>query len=154
MKKILYAAILIALLGNTCLLPARAAEHEAAAKPEKKGEGEGKAAAPKDGPIYVNLQPMVLPVLDEKGPQQLITLLISLEVENEEKQDLIKERMPRLNDAYLQTLYGALDTRTVNKGSLVDITRIKQKLKAPTERVLGKDVAKDVLIQAVAQRHL
>lgn len=131
--------------------PALAEEH--AAKEEAPAEGEAAAPAPQ-GPNYVAMQPFILPVIGDKGPEQLVTLMISLEVENQEAADSVKSKLPRLNDAYLETLYGALDTRSINRGSLVDITRIKQRLQAPTERVLGKDAVKNILVQAVAQRRL
>ena len=93
-------------------------------------------------------------MIGEKGPEQLISLVITLEVADGKAATIIKQRLPRLNDAYLQTLYGALDQKLVNKGQLVDIGLVKQRLRAPTERILGPDVAKDILVQAVAQRKL
>ncbi len=137
-------------------------ESEKQAPPDPLQDHSATSNAPKDaagnfvgeGPFYVNIAPFVLPVIGEKGPEQLISLVITLEVVDGKAAAIIKQRLPRLNDAYLQTLYGALDQKLVNKGQLVDIGLVKQRLRAPTERILGPDVAKDILVQAVAQRKL
>lgn len=174
--------VLAGLLGPTmmaiAMAPAHAEEEAAPAaeggekkekppKPPKGGEdgdeGEAKPKKDKDGklieldtpgPHYVKVMPMMLPVIGDDGPEQLVTLIITLEVDKQDDVDLVKKNMPRLTDAYMQKLYGALDKRMVTRGTLIDVELVKKRLDAPTKKILGPDVVKDILVQSIAQRHL
>lgn len=165
----LVAFLAIALLSGSCA-PAYAAEHaERAEHPESGGGGEeegGKKGAKddKDGVItggrfkgdliYVHIQPMVVPVINENGAEQIVTMLIDLQVKNFDAADTMHSNMPRVQDAILRTLYGGLGQGTLKKGHLVNIAKTKAKIHAAVELALGQDIIDDVLIQAVAQRML
>ena len=120
-------------------------------KPEKGGK-KGKEEPGNDH--YVHMMPMVLPVIGDNGPEQLVTLMITLEIDNPDNAKLIKDRMPRLTDAYMQKLYGALDRRMVTRGSLLDVELVKKQLDAPTIAVLGPGIVTGILVQSIAQRRL
>lgn len=146
-----------------CLLvpaAARAEEGEKGSGPNDQLQSKGATVTAPEGktdsggPFYVNIAPFVLPVIDDNGPNQLISLVITLEMVDGKGTELVKQRLPRLNDAYLQTLYGALDQKLVDRGQLVDVGLVKKRLQAPTQRVLGDGVVKDILVQAVSQRKL
>lgn len=104
-------------------------------------------------PLYVEISPFVIPVLGPNGPEEMVSLIVTLELaKGEDRETYVRQRLPRLNDAFVQTLYGAFDRRTVSKGGLIDVALVKAKLMKATERVLGPDYVADVLVQAVAQR--
>ena len=158
MRRLVFALVILSFaLG---LFPAHAAEKDSGGpndQMQSKGattSGGNGAPADDKGPIYVNIAPFVLPVLGDNGPEQLITLVITLEVDSKDKAELIKDRLPRLNDAYLQTLYGAIDKKMITKGQLVDLSLVKVRLQSPTQRVLGLGVVNDILVQAVSQRKI
>jgi hypothetical protein len=116
---------------------------------------EGAAAA--DGPHpefeYIELDPLTLPVITTKGLTQQISLSVSLEVPFGQKAEYNGFK-PRLADAYIQDLYGALGAGFgMMKGNVVDVQQIKQRLTSVTDKVLGPDhKAHDVLLQVVQQR--
>lgn len=159
-RTLILSLFCLLLLALASVVSARAAEEgdkpPKAEKTEEPKKGEdGKPLFSTPGPRYVPLTPMILPILGDNGPEQLVTIIISLEVDSDDQAKEIKEKLPRLTDAYLQKLYGALDTHMLMQGSsLIDVTLIKQKLRAPTDNVLGQGFVKDILVQSVAQRRL
>ncbi|MGE3770919.1 MAG: hypothetical protein AB7G06_08230 [Bdellovibrionales bacterium] len=106
------------------------------------------------GPTYIQIAPFVIPVIGPNGPEKMVSLIIVIEVATEEKANFIRARLPRLNDAYIQTLYGALDRGTVNRNGLIDVSILKDKLTKATAKVLGDGYVDDVLVQAVAERQM
>lgn len=118
--------------------------HEEAQQEEEK--------RPKGPPVYAQVGPMIVPLLGPKNAQQNIMITVSLEVDNDQVKDSIRAQAPRLVDAYLQALYGGLETGQVIEGQILNIPALKSKLQETTDKVLGKGVARDVLIQSVSQR--
>ncbi len=102
---------------------------------------------------YINLKPLVLPVITDRGLTQQVSLFVSLELPYG-KMDDVEPFEPRLADAYLQDLYGALGAggAMMTGGNLVDVQAIKQRLTSVTHKVLGTENVHDVLLQVVQQR--
>ncbi len=126
-------------------------EGESKEKQDKKSITGGKLAG---DPVYVHLQPIIMPVIDKNGAQQLVVLVIDLQVRNFDVADKLHANMPRVNDAILQALYGGLGEGTLRDGHLVNVVRVKKKIAKTIEKVLGPDLVTDVLIQAISQRML
>jgi flagellar protein FliL len=100
---------------------------------------------------YVDLHPLFVPVINEKGLVQQVSLSVSLECPMG-KRDSVNVFKPRLMDAYLRELYGALGSgRAMMRGNIVDVEQLKARLEAVTERVVGPDLVSDVLLQSVQQ---
>jgi len=100
---------------------------------------------------YVDLNPLTVPVINEKGVVQQVSLSISLECPMG-KRDLVNIYKPRLMDAYLRELYGALGSgRAMMQGNIVDVEELKSRLTIVTERVVGSDLVSEVLLQSVQQ---
>lgn len=112
-----------------------------------KEEGEGHSVAE-----FVELDPLILPVVDNSGVNEVVSLVIAIEVGEAGTKDGIKAMSPRLKDAYIQELYGIMNKNAAMKDSIVQVAMIKQRLNAITQKVLGEKVAKDVLLQVVQQR--
>lgn len=129
-----------------------AAKAEDGTKSEEKSGHGGLKLNPDQ--VYVNIGPIILPVITEEGPQQIVTMLVSLEVKDLSTSDKVREKLPRLVDAYMGALYGRLNSKTMIEGKIVDVAFVKSRLMKATERVLGPGMVQDVLIQAVAQRQL
>ncbi len=103
---------------------------------------------------YYEVPPLIVPVVGEKGAMQQVSLAISLEVPPGKK-DVVSAYGPRLVDAYISDLFGALGSgQVMMRGNMVDVTKIKTRLTSVTERVLGdkKENMKGLLLQAVQQR--
>ena len=104
---------------------------------------------------YLQLNPMILPVITAKGLTQQVSLIVSLEIDYGQKEKFSSYE-PRLIDAYIQDLYGALGTgHALMHGNLVDVRQIKLRLTSVTERVLGSGLkVHDVLLQVIQQRRM
>lgn len=121
--------------------------------------GEGAPKASESGglggsKVYVSIGPIILPIITDDGPQQIMTMIVSLQVDDTSASDKVREQLPRLVDAYMRALYGKLDKGNMHHGAIVDIDFIKRKVAKATEEIMGKGLVEDVLIQAVSQRQV
>ena len=132
--------------GATFVQPAFAEGHEG-------GGGGGKEEGKKPEFEYIKMDPISLPIITAKGLTQQLSLMVSLEVPYAEK-DKVATYKPRLTDAYIQDLYGALGAGfALMKGNVVDVVAVKQRLTSVTAQVLGPDLkANSVLLQVIQQR--
>jgi flagellar FliL protein len=161
MKKIIIIVVAMLLLGGGgfaafTFLGGKTAEASVdpkqTAKDKKKSES-NKSKAETDALVsFVKMDPLTLPVVDKTGVVQIVNISITLEVENAEKAKEVEKFAPRLKDAYIQDMYGALSsTQAMNQG-VVDVEAVKKRLNAVTQKIMGEDIVRDVLLQAVQQR--
>ncbi len=157
MKKAIIAIIAVLLLGGGGFgaytffnKPAEATETKEAAKAAEDAQAAKEAIAP----TFVELKPLVLPVVDRDGVSQIISIVISLETDDPAKAAEIELMRPRLTDAYIQGMYGVLSSKAVMEGGVLQVGYIKNKLNVLTTKVLGKDKVNDVLLQVVQQRQV
>lgn len=128
----------------------------ASASTEKKEEEHGAGGGMfSSGPeaFYVRMAPMILPVVGDRGVQEVVSLMVALEVEDQRAVEKVNGQLPRLNDAYMRALYGTLDRSVYRNGKFIDVTKVKAKLTYVTDMTLGHGTVRNVLIQGVNQRH-
>lgn len=113
-----------------------------------------KSAAPAEGekenagPVYLDMEPFIVPVIREDRVVKYLSLAIKLELAGPKAEAKVKEMMPYVRDAFLTRLHIALSRG--DTGLNADTARLKHQLLAEAERVLGPDQVRDVLIgQAV-----
>lgn len=165
MKMALIALVAILLLGGGgagayffLMKPAEAAggelgEHEKAEieahekAVEEQGEGHG---APEVN--FVELAPLVLPIIDENGVSQVVTIVIALEVPGTVEASSITKMSPKLKDAYIQDMYGVLNRKAIMNGGVIEVGKLKARLNRITQSILGEGQVNDVLLQVVQQR--
>lgn len=136
--KILQAVMLCALLA----LPAGVSPAWAA---------EDKKPAATDEKDYVDLQPLSVPVINDTGLVQQVSVAVSLECPMG-KRDQVNAYRPRLMDAYLRELYGALGSgRVMMRNNVVDVEAVRARLGVVTQKIVGPDLVSDVLLQSVHQ---
>ena len=101
---------------------------------------------------FVELAPLILPIVDKYGVSQVVSVVVALEIENKEHTKIVEKLSPKLKDAYIQEMYGALNKKAALEGGVVQVGMIKHKLNEITDDVLGKGIVDDVLLQVVQQR--
>jgi flagellar FliL protein len=101
---------------------------------------------------FVELNPIILPIIDESGVSQVVTLVVSLEVDGEENAKYAENLSPRLKDAFIQDMYGVLNRKASMDGGMVKVEELKERLNRLSHKVLGEDKINDVLLQVVNQR--
>lgn len=123
------------------------ADAKKAEEAKKKSEADATVA-------FVKIDPLTLPVVSKDGIIQIINISVTLEVDNPEKAKEIEKFAPRLKDAFIQDMYGALSTKTgMSDKGVIDVEIVKKRLNKITVKVLGSESGvRDVLLQAVQQR--
>lgn len=109
------------------------------------------APEPPPLPVFVELETLSVHVIRGGGVQKYIVLDLTLEMRDAEAKALAENKMPKLRDVYI----AALNQYFTNLPSLKDginISHIKQRLKRHSEKALGKDAVKDILVQSVFER--
>jgi flagellar FliL protein len=122
------------------LSPALAAEH-----------GEGPPAAPTDAPVFVNLQPIVLPVIERNAVTRQIGILLTLELGKDQTTESIEPKRRQLVDAFVQELYRMYDARS-GASRVVDEAVVKAHLQRTADSVLGPGVVHAILIRQLMEQ--
>ncbi len=160
MKKIIMLIVLLAVLGGGgaaaylfLLAPAEAAGQEAGEHAKAEEEAHATSSGHGSSDVeFVELDPLILPILDKTGVSQTVSIVVALEVKDSNSADIVRKMTPRLKDAYIQELYGILNHVAARNGGAIKINILKKRLNKMTVKVLGKDVVQDVLLQVVQQR--
>lgn len=101
---------------------------------------------------FVEMDPIILPIIDAQGVSQVITLVVSLEVKGEDNANYARSLAPRLKDAYIQDMYGVLNRKASMDGGVIRVNELKERLNKISSRVLGENKVNSVLLQVVNQR--
>ena len=100
---------------------------------------------------FVELDPMVLPIIDSKGVTQVITLVVAIEVTTDTAAQQVRNLTPRLKDAFIQDMYGVLNRKAAMEGGMLRVDRLKKRLTKISYKVLGEQDINQVLLQVVQQ---
>jgi|GEM_PF-1379899 len=114
-------------------------------------DGHDAAVPNPDAVEYYDLMPMNIPVMTDQGLVQQVSVSVSLECKSG-KREKIAAYKPKLLDAYLRELYGALGAgQAMMRNDVVDVEAVKLRLSDVTQRVVGPDLVNEVLLQSVHQ---
>jgi flagellar FliL protein len=116
------------------------------------------AAAPAEGEhgaeskaVFIDVGEIIVPVYGRDGKDKLMVVRMELEIGDVMPVDDVRYMLPRLRDAYIGTL-----STLAGRGELVDESQrnatIKRALKLASDRVLGPDAIRDVLLQRAWQQ--
>jgi flagellar protein FliL len=157
-KKLIFILLPLLLLGGGgagawFFLFSAPAEGEQAAEAEHTPEAEqaegGHGGAPEA--VFVDVGELIVPVYNRDGQDNFMVVRMELEVGEAMSADEVRHLLPRLRDAYIGTL-----STMAGRGELVEESRraatIKRALKLTSDRVLGPDAIKDVLLQRAWQQ--
>lgn len=142
----LIAAVIGAAIGASV---AGAAEHAA-----KSADGKGGVSdwLGKDEAQFFQLPPFNIPVIRHGKLIKQVALSVTLETRNVNKRNKIIEKRQILRSAFLRDLYAVLPLQADHEP--VNLETVKIRLKRIADRVLGKDVATDVLMETAYTRRL
>ncbi len=101
---------------------------------------------------FVELDPLILPIVDEDGLSQTVSMIVALEVFDSAAAGKVEHMSPKLKDAFIQDMYGVLNRHAALKGGVIQVGMIKKRLNKISNKVMGDDVINDVLLQVVQQR--
>lgn len=124
------------------------------AAPKEEGGSVPKAGEPifdinKDRPrqtVYYTMKPFTLPLLVKGRVTEHFTLVISMEMTEEDSRVDLSRRVPRLRDNMYQTLFQMITFR--RRGApLPDVDMFKERLLKIALKVAGKNLVKGILVQ-------
>ncbi len=101
---------------------------------------------------FVELDPLILPIVDNNGVSQVVSIVVALEVGDAAAASEVDRLKPRIKDAFIQDMYGVLNRHAALKGGVIQVSVLKERLNKMSAKVLGEDVVHDVLLQVVQQR--
>lgn len=102
---------------------------------------------------FVELGPLVLPIVDGNGVSQTVSMVVALEVIDKYAAGKVEKYEPKLKDAFIQDMYGVLNRHAALKGGVIQVGVIKQRLNKISDKVMGdEETVQDVLLQVVQQR--
>ncbi len=99
-----------------------------------------------DKPLYIEIERLTAPFIRDQRFVQYVVLDVSLEVVEERDADKVRQLTPRLRDAFLGELHRLATIRPARQ-KLINVARVKARLLAGADRVLGPRVVRDVLVQ-------
>lgn len=132
--------------------PAEAATDPTAKTADADAEKKKKEKEKAEPTAFVQLDPLVLPVIGKDGLTETVSMVIVIETQSEATKAEVAHMAPKLKDAFIQDMYGSLTKDTVMKGGVIQVGALKSRLHGIGVKVLGEDMVKDVLLQVVQQR--
>lgn len=118
---------------------------------DKKVEKPVEKVKVEEPPRFIDMEPLVIPVLQGDRVATTIQIQIKLEAVGSENENKINKIMPRLSDAFIRELYSFIP-RLLRKEKRLDIAILKKRLQMTADKVTGPGVVKSVLIQSVLDR--
>ncbi len=103
---------------------------------------------PKEEPIYIDMEPIVIPVIQGAQAVATIQIQIKLLAAGKDNASEVKRLMPKISDLFIRDLY-AFIPRLLKDKERIDVATLKARLLLMTERKLGKGLLQDVLVQSV-----
>ena len=129
------------------LLVGGAGASTAAEAPEKGEKGEGAV----QGPTYVRMPPIVLPVFVGNRIARRAGIVLALELEPGKTEADLEPKRRQLYDAFITDLYALYDEEG-GDDRVIDAERIKQRLQDTSDRILGAGYVHEILIQQAFER--
>jgi len=131
---VLSVALGLMLSGNVQAQDSEPKDDDAQAEEEAEDEGSSGGA---EKSIFLTLEPLVAPVLDERSIKGNITVVIKLFIINPVNEEKIRIRIPKLSDAYLNYFY-RYGSSAASSGTM-QLDAIVRSLQRLSDKILGKN---------------
>ena len=102
---------------------------------------------------FVDMDPLAISIFQGNAVAAIVQIQVKLETNGDDNVIKIKRLMPVINDAFLSDLHSFLP-RLLKAEERIDMLIIKQRLQLISDRVAGKGLIKNVLVQSVIDRPL
>lgn len=112
-------------------------------------EGGDDKMAPPEAARYIDMDPLVITLFQGNKVAATIQIQVKLEASGKDNEKTIYKILPRLSDAFIRDLHSFIP-RLLRKSDELDAIVIKQRLKMVSDKVAGKGIVSNILIQSVA----
>ncbi len=96
--------------------------------------------------VTVDLEALTVPFVREGKFAHYVVLVVSLQVNGQDRATLVRGQIPRLRDSFVEGLHALAIRRSANQ-TVISIPRIRSTLIASSEKVMGPGVITDILVQ-------
>ncbi len=105
-------------------------------------------AKPIEPPRFIDVPPLNVPLFAEDKVAGTVLIQLKLEAMGAANEAKINHLLPRINDAFLRELHTFVP-RLLRKTKRLDVFILKKRLQMVSDRVVGKGVVSNVLVQTV-----
>lgn len=117
--------------------------------------GGGGEEHPEGVPYFIELDPLIVPIMTNSKRFEVIAINLVLEAENSEHSSKITESVPRLRDGFIRSLYGRLhEDSLIDNAGVLNTQRLKDRLMAVANHVLEHGEVQDILLQGVTHQRM
>ena len=117
---------------------------------QKTAEAAAQATISAD-PVYLDVKNLVIPIIRNREIQKYVLFRITLEMHDENTKDEVRSVFPRLKDAFIKDLFDYYAYRSPGAGG-INVNAVRRRLKRASDRTVGKNKVKNVLIQGAFER--
>ena len=97
-------------------------------------------------PLYIELDPLTAPFVRDGRFAHYVVIIVNLEVASRDDVDKVRGLLPRLRDAFVTELHTMATMRNPDQ-AMINMRRVKSRLLANADAVLGVGVVRSVLVQ-------
>ena len=108
----------------------------------------------KSSDIFVELEPVYVPIIDQQGLQKMVSLVVAIEVRNANEAERARSIRPKIINAILQDMYGVFSRENKRGSNYIKTSLIRKRLTKVSKKILGDKNVLGVKIQAVTQRRV
>lgn len=145
MKKLIIAFLAIFLVAGGTVAALKFLKMGPFAGPDEKVE---KKAKPIEPPRFVEIPQLNVPLFADDKVAGAVLIQLKLETIGPGNEAKVNRVLPRLNDAFLRELHTFIP-RLLQKTQRLDVFILKKRLQMVSDRVVGKGVVSNVLVQSV-----
>ncbi|HIJ43157.1 MAG: hypothetical protein QF511_05755 [Rhodospirillales bacterium] len=99
-------------------------------------------------PRFIDMDQLTIPIFQGEKVVANVQIQLKLETLGEDNESKLLRLLPRLSDAFWRDLYGFIP-RLLRKERQIDATVIKERLRLIGDKVVGKGVINNVLVQSL-----
>ncbi len=100
-----------------------------------------------DTTLFVDMEPLAIPIFQGNRVAATVQIQVKLETNGKSNVEKIKQIMPVITDAFVSDLHSFMP-RLLKAEERIDVLIIKQRLQLIGNKVAGKGLIKNVLVQS------
>ena len=101
-----------------------------------------------DTTLFVDMEPLAIPIFQGNKVAATVQIQVKLETNGKKNVEKIKRMMPVITDAFVRDLHSFMP-RLLKAKERIDVLIIKQRLQLISDKIAGKGLIKNVLVQSV-----
>ena len=104
-----------------------------------------------DTTLFVDMEPLAIPIFQGNRVAATVQIEVKLATNGKDNVKRIKRIMPVITDAFVRDLHSFMP-RLLKAEERIDVLIIKQRLQIISNKVAGKGLIKNVLVQSVIEQ--